>query len=152
MCYMGCRGDRCHPARSPTARNLEGQRDHALLAVPLQHTGARIQEALDVCPPGYPLRIPRSGRVAGQGAQESKSARYGPETVDVLKALLRRQTARANDEPIFVNRYGEPLGAAGRFASKLKQYVSGLPPGAYPSLATKRITPPHLAPVCLATD
>jgi integrase/recombinase XerC len=56
----------------------------------------------------------------------------------VLKALLRRQP-RANDEPIFVNRYGEPLGAAGvRF--KLKHYVQAAA-GRLPSLATKRITP-----------
>jgi site-specific recombinase XerD len=56
----------------------------------------------------------------------------------VLKALLRRQP-RAHEEPIFVNRYGQPLGAAGvRF--KLKQYVEAAA-RQMPSLATKRITP-----------
>ena len=58
--------------------------------------------------------------------------------MDVIKALLRRQP-RADDEPIFVNRYGEPLSAAGvRF--KLKQYVQSASRHV-PSLATKRITP-----------
>jgi integrase len=35
-----------------------------------------------------------------------------PETTALLKALLKRQP-RADDEPIFVNRYGAPLGASG---------------------------------------
>jgi hypothetical protein len=51
-----------------------------------------------------------------------KGAKSGwPETVELLKALLQRRP-RKEDEPIFVNRYGNPLKAAGvRF--KLKQYV-----------------------------
>jgi site-specific recombinase XerD len=61
-----------------------------------------------------------------------------PETVAVIKALLRRQP-RKDNEPIFVNRYGQPLSAAGvRF--KLKQYVQSASQQV-PSLATKRITP-----------
>ena len=58
--------------------------------------------------------------------------------MDLLKALLKRQP-RADDEPIFLNRYGQPLGAAGvRF--KLKQYVQAAA-RQVPSLATKRVTP-----------
>jgi len=56
----------------------------------------------------------------------------------LLKALLKRQP-RADDEPIFVNCYGHPLGAAGvRF--KLEQYVHAAAK-TVPSLAQKNISP-----------
>jgi integrase len=61
-----------------------------------------------------------------------------PETVGLLKALLKRQP-RGEDEFIFVNRYGEPLGAAGvRF--KLKQYVGAASKNT-PSLISKHVSP-----------
>jgi integrase len=53
-------------------------------------------------------------------------------------ALLRRQP-RLDDQPIFVNRYGEPLGANGvRF--KLKAYIR-MAERCAPSLAKKHVTP-----------
>jgi site-specific recombinase XerD len=56
----------------------------------------------------------------------------------LLRSLLQRQP-RPDDEPIFVNRYGVPLGASGvRF--KLAEYVE-VATKALPSLASKRITP-----------
>jgi site-specific recombinase XerD len=61
-----------------------------------------------------------------------------PETVDLLKALLKRKPRR-DDQPIFVNRYGDPLGASGvRF--KLQQYVAAAAKNV-PSLAIKRVSP-----------
>jgi hypothetical protein len=60
------------------------------------------------------------------------------ETVSLLRSLLQRQP-RSDDEPIFVNRYGVPLGASGvRF--KLAEYVAGAMKIA-PSLASKHVTP-----------
>jgi len=41
----------------PDRQTLEGQRDHALLAL-LYNTGARIQEALDLCPQAVRLESP----------------------------------------------------------------------------------------------
>ena len=135
MCYMNA-GEIAAILREPDRSSLEGQRDHALLAF-LYNTGARIQEALDVCPRAIRFESPAQVELLGKG-RKSRICPLWPETVDVLKALLRRQP-RANDEPIFVNRYGEPLGAAGvRF--KLKQYVQAAARRT-PSLATKRITP-----------
>jgi site-specific recombinase XerD len=122
--------------REPDRSSLEGQRDHALLAF-LYNTGARIQEALDVCPRAIRFESPAHVELLGKG-RKSRICPLWPETVDVLKALLRRQP-RADDEPIFVNRYGQPLGAAGvRF--KLKHYVQAAARHV-PSLATKRVTP-----------
>jgi site-specific recombinase XerD len=55
----------------------------------------------------------------------------------LLKALLKRNPRREY-EPIFVKRYGDPLGASGvRF--KLKQYAAAVKQ--VPSLASKRVSP-----------
>lgn len=120
----------------PDRSTLEGQRDHALLSF-LYNTGARIQEALDVCPQAIRFEPPAFVRLYGKGRKE-RLAPLWPETVLLLRALLRRQP-RADDEPIFVNRYGAPLGASGvRF--KLAEYVAAAAT-TMPSLASKRVTP-----------
>ena len=135
MCYMDAE-EIAAILREPDRSSVEGQRDHALLAL-LYNTGARIQEALDVCPRAIRFEPPAQIELLGKG-RKSRICPLWPETVDVLKALLKRQP-RADDEPIFVNRYGQALGAAGvRF--KLKQYVQAAAQH-MPSLATKRITP-----------
>ena len=135
MCYMDAE-EIAAILREPDRSSPEGQRDHALLAF-LYNTGARIQEALDLCPRAVRFESPAQVELLGKG-RKSRICPLWPETVDVLKALLRRQP-RADDEPIFVNRYGQPLGAAGvRF--KLRQYVQAAA-RRVPSLATKRVTP-----------
>ena len=135
MCYMDAE-EIAAILREPDLSNLEGQRDHALLAF-LYNTGARVQEALDVCPRAIRFESPAQVELLGKG-RKRRICPLWPETVDVLRALLRRQP-RADEDPIFVNRYGQPLGAAGvRF--KLKQYVLAAARHV-PSLATKRITP-----------
>jgi site-specific recombinase XerD len=135
MCYMDAE-EIAAILRETDRSSLEGQRDHALLAF-LYNTGARIQEALDVCPRAIRFESPPQVELLGKG-RKSRICPLWPETVDVLKALLRRQP-REHDEPVFVNRYGQPLGPAGvRF--KLRQYVQAAA-RRVPSLATKRITP-----------
>ncbi|MEM5292340.1 tyrosine-type recombinase/integrase [Paraburkholderia sabiae] len=103
--------------REPDQSSLEGQqRDHALL----YNTGARIQEALDVCPRAIRFESPSQVELFGKG-RKRRICPLWPETVAVIKALLRRQP-RKDNEPIFVNRYRQPLSADGvRF--KLKEYV-----------------------------
>jgi site-specific recombinase XerD len=135
MCYMDA-DEIAAILRVPDRSSPEGQRDHALLAF-LYNTGARIQEALNVCPRAIRFEPPAQVELLGKGGK-GRICPLWPETVDVLKELLKRQP-RADDEPIFVNRYGQPLGPAGvRF--KLKQYVQAAARDK-PSLATKRITP-----------
>ena len=120
----------------PDRTSLEGQRDHALLSF-LYNTGARIQEALDVCPAAIRFDAPMCVRLFGKGRKERVCPLW-PETVALLKALLRRQP-RAESEPLFVNRYGAPLGASGvRF--KLAQYVNAAKRIA-PSLSSKDVSP-----------
>jgi integrase/recombinase XerC len=120
----------------PDRSKVQGRRDHVLLAV-LYNTGARIQEALNLSPRNLRLESPFHVRLFGKGRKERVCPLW-PETVALLKELLKRQP-RAEDEAIFVNRYGLPLGAAGvRF--KLKQYVATAA-RKVPSLAAKRISP-----------
>ena len=120
----------------PERSTLEGQRDHALLAC-LYNTGARIQEVLDLCPRAIHFDAPAHVRLLGKG-QKERLCPLWLETADLLAALLRRQP-RLPHEPLFVNRYGHPLGAAG-VRYKLQRYARGAAQQA-PSLATKRVTP-----------
>ena len=120
----------------PDRSNITGQRDHALLSF-LYNTGARIQEALDVCPRAIRFDSPACVRLYGKG-QKERICPLWPETVSLLRSLLRWQP-RADDEPIFVNRYGVRLGASGvRF--KLAEYVQAAIK-IVPNLASKHVTP-----------
>lgn len=122
--------------RQPDRSTLEGQRDHALLAL-LYNTGARIQEALSLCPSAVRLTSPAHVKLHGKGRKERLCPLW-PETAQLLGALLKRQP-RSEHEPLFVNRYGRPLGAGGvRF--KLAQYVRSAAAG-MPSLRSKRVHP-----------
>jgi site-specific recombinase XerD len=120
----------------PDRSTIEGQRDHALMSF-LYNTGARIQEALDLCPNAIRLESPTCVRLYGKGRKERLCPLW-PETVSLLKALLKRQP-RADNERLFVNRYGAPLGASGvRF--KLAEYVAAAAKKV-PALASKHVTP-----------
>lgn len=120
----------------PDRSSVQGRRDHVLLAV-LYNTGARIQEALNLSPRVLRLESPFQVRLFGKGRKERLCPLW-TETVALLKEFLKRQP-RGEDESIFVNRYGRPLGAAGvRF--KLKQYVVAAA-RKVPSLASKRVSP-----------
>jgi site-specific recombinase XerD len=120
----------------PNRAKMEGQRDHALLSL-LYNTGARIQEALNLRPQDLHLKSPTHVRLMGKGRKERISPLW-PETADLLEALMRRQPRRP-DEPLFVNRYGEPLTASG-FRFRLRKYVEAAAKHV-PTLARKRITP-----------
>ena len=120
----------------PDRQRLEGQRDHALLAF-LYNSGARIQEALNLCPKDIRFEAPAQVRLLGKGRKE-RICPLWPETAALLAALLRRQP-RESDEPIFVNRYGKPLGASGvRF--QLRRYVKSAAQQ-MPTLSAKHVTP-----------
>ena len=135
MCYMDAE-EITAILREPDRSKPTGQRDHALLVF-LYNTGARIQEALNVCPCAIRFEPPAQVELLGKG-RKGRICPLWSETADILKELLKRQP-RADDEPIFANRYGQPLGAAGvRF--KLKQYVQAAARHV-PSLQSKRITP-----------
>jgi site-specific recombinase XerD len=120
----------------PDRTTVGGQRDHALLSL-LYNTGARIQEALNLRPQDIYLKSPAHVRLMGKGSKERISPIW-PETADLLAALMRCQPRRS-DEPLFVNRYGQPLGASG-FRFCLRKYVNRAAQHV-PTLSRKRITP-----------
>ena len=120
----------------PDQSRIEGQRDHVLLAM-LYNTGARIQEALNLSRQALRLEPPFHVRLLGKRRKE-RICPLWPETVALVKALLKRRP-REDNEPIFLNRYGRPLSAAGvRF--KLKKYIAAAA-RQVPSLANKRVSP-----------
>ena len=120
----------------PDRSTVAGMRDHALLSF-LYNSGARIQEALDLCPDAIRFDAPHCARLNGKGRKE-RICPLWPETVTLIEKLLERQP-RAPDERIFVNQYGKPLGASGvRF--KLAAYVDEAAK-AVPSLRSKHVTP-----------
>ena len=120
----------------PDRSTIEGMRDHALLSF-LYNSGARIQEALDLCPEAIRFDAPACVQLHGKGRKE-RICPLWPETALLLKKLLGRQP-RASDERMFVNRYGEPLSASGvRF--KLATYVKAATETA-PTLRSKHVTP-----------
>ena len=103
----------------------------------LYNSGARIQEALDLTPEAIRFETPNCVRLYGKGRKE-RICPLWPETVQLLKKLLERQP-RAPNERMFVNRYGEPLGASGvRF--KLAAYVEAAAK-TVPTLRSKTVTP-----------
>ena len=120
----------------PDRTAVEGQRDHALLSF-LYNTGARIQEALDLRPQDIHLSSPAHVRLLGKGRKE-RIAPIWPETANLLQALLRRQP-RQSEEPLFLNRYGQPLTPSG-FRFQLRKYVKAATEQV-PTLSRKRITP-----------
>ena len=122
--------------KQPDCSTLEGQRDHALFSL-LYNTGARIQEALSLCPNNMRLDSPAHVKLYGKGRKE-RICPLWPETAELLAALQKRQP-RPEQEPLFVNRYGQPLGAAG-VRYKLAKYVRAAAK-ALPSLRQKRVSP-----------
>ena len=129
------RGGKGHsgPARSVDDRGTTRPR---VLLLPLQYRRA-YPGALDVCPQAIRFDSPACVRLYGKGRKERLSPLW-PETLSLLRSQLQRQP-RPDDEPIFVNRYGVPLGASGvRF--KLAQCIEAATKVA-PNLASKRVTP-----------
>jgi site-specific recombinase XerD len=94
----------------PDRTTIEGQRDHTLLAL-LYNTGARIQEALGLCPRAVRLEAPPQVRLTGKGRKE-RTCPLWPETVELLKALLKRQP-RPDDQPISSTAMGSLSGLQG---------------------------------------
>ena len=90
MCYMDAE-EIAAILREPDRSSLEGQRDHALLAF-LYNTGARIQEALDVCPRSIRFEPPAQVELLGKG-RKSRICPLWPETVDVAQSPVEATTA-----------------------------------------------------------
>lgn len=119
----------------PCRSTLEGERDYVLLSL-LFNTGARIQEALSLKREDLRLVAPYQVRLVGKGRKE-RVCPIWKETAGLLESLIDR--IGPNPNAVFLNRYGDPLGAAGvRF--KLAAYVRAAAKST-PSLSKKKISP-----------
>ncbi len=142
LCYLDAEEVRAIIAQ-PDRHELLGQRDHALLAL-LYSTGGRIQEILGVRPQDIRFERPSQVRLFGKGRKE-RTCPLMPEMAALLADLLRRDPRRP-DEPLFRNRYGEPLGASGvRFV--LRRYARGAA-AQVRTLAGKHVTPHTFRHTC----
>ncbi|WP_247391977.1 site-specific integrase [Bradyrhizobium sp. 35] len=77
----------------PDRSTSEGQRDHAFFSF-LYNTGARIQEALDVCPRAIRFDSPTCVRLYGKGRKERLSPLW-PETVSLRHDLQETSITRS---------------------------------------------------------
>ena len=123
---------------APDRRKSLGLRDHALLLA-LYNTGARVQEILDLRPCDLQLERPRQARLTGKRRKE----RICPllrETTAALRAYLAERGVPPTDaEPLFRNRYGQPLSRSGvRYI--LRKHARAASKSVR-ALATKRIHP-----------
>jgi len=135
MCYLE-EDEIIEILKQPNRSIAEGHRDHVLLSF-LYNTGARIQEALDLTPAAIRFESPAQVELLGKG-RKTRICPLWPETVALIKALLRRNP-RADNEPIFVNYRGDPLGARGvRF--KLARYANDAAK-TMPSIRKKNVSP-----------
>ena len=87
---------------------LNGRRDDALLRF-LYNTGARVQEALDVCRGDLVLDSPPHVLLHGKGRKE-RICPLWRDTVERLRRLLdERQVGALPTSPVFTSRGGQPL-------------------------------------------
>jgi site-specific recombinase XerD len=122
-------------------QSRHSERDRALLLL-LYNTGARVSEAVAICPRSLRLdRLPQV-RVLGKGRKE----RYCPLWPETAAALRRLVRADAPDEPIFRNARGASLTRDG-VAYILRKYVRRAAEKR-PELRGRRITPHVLRHSC----
>ena len=134
-----------HEARAVIAavddRAPHAERDRALLLF-LYNTGARVSEALTVCPPSLRLdRLPQV-RLYGKGGKE----RYCPLWSETAAALRRIVSPNAANDPVFRNVRGASLTRDG-VAYILDKYVRRAS-DTLPDLRRRHVTPHVLRHSC----
>jgi site-specific recombinase XerD len=116
-----------------TAKSWSGRRDHLLFTV-LYNTGARVSEALALCPSDI---NGRSVTLRGKG-RKLRSVPLWPKTLRQLQQW-HHSNQIGSDQPIFTNRRGTPLsrdGVAFRLMLAVRRAAQDCP-----SLNGRRITP-----------
>lgn len=117
-------------------------RDRALLLL-LYNTGARVAEALAVCPRDLQLHGSRAVRLHGKGNKERLCPIWS-ETATALRSLIADD--HSPDEPVFRNARGAPLTRDG-VAYVIAKHV-GRAAGSMPALRRRRVTPHVLRHSC----
>jgi len=128
--------------RQPDQGTPAGRRDHALLLF-LYNTGARVSEALAVCPRDLQLVRPPLVRLHGKGNKD----RLCPLWQQTAEALVQLPASgRDADRRVFLNARGSPLTRDG-VAYVLDKHVA-VAARELPTLARERVTPHVLRHSC----
>jgi integrase/recombinase XerD len=95
---------------APDIRTRQGVRDHALLLF-LYNSGARVTEATALLVGDLDLRANQIGSVQLRGkGNKTRRCPLWPATCNEILALIR---SRSPDEPVFLNRLGQPISRHG---------------------------------------
>jgi len=121
---------------TPDLRTRMGARDHALLLF-LYNSGARVTEAatLRVCDLDIRANQLGSAQLRGKG-NKTRRCPLWPATCNELLALIRN---RSPDDPVFLNRLGQPLSRHG-VHWMVRKYIR-IVATSHPALATRSISP-----------
>jgi site-specific recombinase XerD len=121
---------------APDLRTRQGARDHALLLF-LYNSGARVSEATALRIVDLDLRPNRIGsaQLRGKG-NKTRRCPLWPATCNELLALVRN---RSPDDPVFLNRLGQPLSRHG-VHWMVRKYIRAVA-ASCPALATRSISP-----------
>lgn len=98
----------------PNLKTSSGRRDAVLLSL-LYDTGARVQELIDLTKRDVRLDSPAHVRLLGKG-QKIRFVPLIANSVKLLRTYLKDRgltTPDLDDEPLFVNRMGQPLSRSG---------------------------------------
>jgi len=96
---------------APDRNTAQGRRDHALLLF-LYNSGARASEAANAIVCDLDLGDPASIKITGKGRKE----RMCPLLASTTRILAPFATGRSPNEPLFLNRRGQPITRFGIFA------------------------------------
>lgn len=115
-----------------------GRRDYAMLLF-MYNTGARVQEVADARASWLTLTAPYKVELLGKG-RKWRTCPLWQSTVEQLRGLVgQRRAGAAQEDHLFVNRYGRPLSRSG--IAELIQRYAGTAAATRPSLQGRRITP-----------
>jgi site-specific recombinase XerD len=115
-----------------------GRRDYTLLLF-AYNTGARVQEVADTRASWMTLTVPYKVELLGKG-RKWRTCPLWESTAEHLRRLVeQRRATAAQDDYLFVNRYGRPLSRSG--IAELIQRYARKAAATKPSLQGRRITP-----------
>jgi site-specific recombinase XerD len=121
---------------APDLRTRQGVRDHALLLF-LYNSGARVTEATTLLVGDLDLQANQIGSVQLRGkGNKTRRCPLWPATCNEILVLIR---SRSPDDPVFVNRLGQPISRHG-VHWMVRKYIREVA-GSLPALAKRPISP-----------
>jgi site-specific recombinase XerD len=121
---------------APDRRTQQGMRDHALLLF-LYNSGARVTEATTLRVGDLSIRANQIGSVELRGkGNKTRRCPLWPATCNEVLVLIRN---RSPDDPVFLNRLGQPLTRHG-VHWMIRKYIR-VAASSFPTLGSRSISP-----------